>query len=543
MPTLEELGQKTKAKYPEYAGLSDLEVGQRVVKKYPEYQAVITPGDTRSGLQKVSDFMGLGNVTKTATMALQTPVAGAGITKQDEKSKNLFAQSQALIKQAKLEKDPAKKKALLDQSRQLDQGIDIAGQRAVELGNIVKEGGQITDREMGMSNGEFALRRGGATALEVGSYMLPGAVGGPTASIRNRIVQGGAKGAVSGGLQGASNASTDSESILDALARTGTGAAVGAVTGAVLQGVLETPQAAKEWWNRTAKNLGPKAKEVYASTLKENIADKKFYKQAGGVDKVIDEASALKLPNTKNGMTKYLEEYGPEFERTVTQEINKTSNKNKVIDLDNVVARAKAILKKEYGADQTILDSADNWIKTNSKIYSGKTSLNGSNNLRKGLDKTVGGQLTQEINQGATAAKKAIATILRNDFKTLVPELKPAIRKYQLVAGLTNAMKKEPITGLAEVGTSATAAALGSMYGGPAAILSALGGLGLGTAIRSPGLKRAATTGIMNEARRAAPTVVRSAINASPVINPAIAAMQRALDNTRKAKTNKEKLP
>lgn len=35
MPTILELGQKTKAKYPEYADMSDLEVGQKVKSKYP----------------------------------------------------------------------------------------------------------------------------------------------------------------------------------------------------------------------------------------------------------------------------------------------------------------------------------------------------------------------------------------------------------------------------------------------------------------------------------------------------------------------------
>lgn len=541
MPTIEELGKKTKAKYPEYSNMSDEEVGKRVVAKYPEYQSVITPSDKRSGAQKVADFVGLGTTLKNINTVVGTPIVASRTNEFSKTSGDAFKQSQELIKQAKSEKDPAKKKFLLDQSRSVMQAVDTEGfnQRLQKD----QETMGITESDMGRSNLEFSARRGAGQTAELASYVAPGAVGGPTASIGNRVLQAGAKGAIAGGLQGTASASSESENILDALARTGTGAVVGAGTGAVLQGVLETPQMAKEWWNSVSKKIGPGAKDLYASTLKENISDKKFYKQAGGVDKVIDEASAMKLPNTKNGMTQYLDEYGPEFEKTVVREINKTANSGKTIDLDSAVSRAKVIIKKEYGADQSILDSADNWFKTNQKIYSGKTSLNGSNNLRKGLDRTVGGQLTQEINQGATAAKKAMATILRNDFKTLVPELKPAIRKYQIVSGLANAMKKEPITGLAEMASAGTGAAIGSIYGGPASILTALGGLGLSTAVRSPGLKRTITSGIMNEARRVAPTVIRSAINASPVVNPAVSALQRALDNTRKAKTNKEKLP
>ena len=37
MPTVIDLGQKVKTKYPEYADMSDLEVGKKVKAKYPEY--------------------------------------------------------------------------------------------------------------------------------------------------------------------------------------------------------------------------------------------------------------------------------------------------------------------------------------------------------------------------------------------------------------------------------------------------------------------------------------------------------------------------
>ena len=43
--TLEQLGAQTKAKYPTYAGLSDVEVGQKVLDKYPVYKSQITQAD------------------------------------------------------------------------------------------------------------------------------------------------------------------------------------------------------------------------------------------------------------------------------------------------------------------------------------------------------------------------------------------------------------------------------------------------------------------------------------------------------------------
>lgn len=39
MPTVAELGQKVKAKYPAYAGMSDIEIGRKVKAKYPEYSS------------------------------------------------------------------------------------------------------------------------------------------------------------------------------------------------------------------------------------------------------------------------------------------------------------------------------------------------------------------------------------------------------------------------------------------------------------------------------------------------------------------------
>ena len=39
--TIEELGQLTKTKYPQYNGRSDKEVGEAVLKKYPVYQSRI----------------------------------------------------------------------------------------------------------------------------------------------------------------------------------------------------------------------------------------------------------------------------------------------------------------------------------------------------------------------------------------------------------------------------------------------------------------------------------------------------------------------
>lgn len=68
MPSLEELGRKVKAKYPEYADIPDLELGRKVKLRYPEY-------DQFNGSE--ADQPKQGGLLKTAVNAL--PVAGATV--------------------------------------------------------------------------------------------------------------------------------------------------------------------------------------------------------------------------------------------------------------------------------------------------------------------------------------------------------------------------------------------------------------------------------------------------------------------------------
>lgn len=56
--TIEELGQKVKAKYPEYAQMDDADIGKRVATKYPEYQAQIDVDKPQGVLGAVSSALG-----------------------------------------------------------------------------------------------------------------------------------------------------------------------------------------------------------------------------------------------------------------------------------------------------------------------------------------------------------------------------------------------------------------------------------------------------------------------------------------------------
>jgi hypothetical protein len=62
--TIEELGQKTKSKYPQYAQIPDAELGQKVLTKYPVYQSQITTDNQLKKPTGVLNFL-MGGALKT----------------------------------------------------------------------------------------------------------------------------------------------------------------------------------------------------------------------------------------------------------------------------------------------------------------------------------------------------------------------------------------------------------------------------------------------------------------------------------------------
>src|SRR3990167_9125157 len=83
--TIEEFGQTIKQKYPQYSGLSDLQVGQKMLAKHPQYQSKIT--------EQVRDTDILEKVTKVVTTifpgktfgeAIGTAIAKKKATKEEK---------------------------------------------------------------------------------------------------------------------------------------------------------------------------------------------------------------------------------------------------------------------------------------------------------------------------------------------------------------------------------------------------------------------------------------------------------------------------
>lgn len=537
--TIEELGQKTKQKYPQYQNMSDAEVGQKVVAKYPQYQAQITPVSgsekVRSGIQSVFDFLGLGSLPKNATTAVQSMLLNKGVGESNERLDELIAANRDLIARARREQDPARKQLLLDQSRKMSEQIGTIGEQARGFADEVQQTSQITENDMGRSNAEFALRRGAEQSAQLGSYVLPGAAPSGAATAAGRIGQAAVRGGIAGGLQGTAEAAREAETSYEAIEDVLAGVGQGAVAGAVIQGAFETPAAIKNAIREAGDKVTPTLRKMYAGTLKENIADKKFFKQFGGVDKVVDEAIEMRLPNTRSGMQKAFEEYQDEFGNIVKKELAKPENANKTVNMTQARKAAEEQVKKQFESDATLKKSALKWLKENQNTYKGKTDLTKANELRIGLDKTVGGKIAQDINQGPAAAKKALASAIRSQFKEQVPALSPFSRKYQLMSGLASAMKKEPAFGLAEitstVGGSAALNAPGALLG----YLTAKAG-------RSPGLRRAVASAATNlVSGSSAQGATSKAVELG--VNPLFAAMDRYKQRENEAKQSNRRLP
>lgn len=75
--TLEQFGQKIKAKYPQYGDMSDADLGQKMLAKYPEYNDMVTSvtPQKKGFIEKAGDFLGVSNIGKSIAQFIfnQTP--------------------------------------------------------------------------------------------------------------------------------------------------------------------------------------------------------------------------------------------------------------------------------------------------------------------------------------------------------------------------------------------------------------------------------------------------------------------------------------
>lgn len=452
------------------------------------------PEDTRTGFQKATDFAGLkstiGNIG-----ALGFFGQGGRTDQAGQASSEAFKQAQQLTQLAKKETNAKKKKQLLDQARAIMEGsaqeMDTFQQDLSKRQDVAR----ISEKEIERGPEQFAARRALGQSAELAALLMPFTKEARAAQAAlklgtagQRIAQAGKVGATVGGLQGLAGSTREADTLAEAGIRTAGGAAIGGATGAVMQGVFE---GGKWMFDKLKDSARQKAIDAYKNTLKQNVRDKKFYKQYGGEEKVVKDSVKYKVANTKNGVNNQLERYKPEYERIILEEANKLEKAGTKIDIAKLYENAQKRVKDKLGYDEALLKQANKWFEDNAQKYANQTSAKAisANRLRSNLDQKVGQILTPDA-YGQDAARKAFATELRMAFKEKAgSKAKDAIQKYHLLSGLTEAMQKEPKFGLTEAALAGASPGTG---------LINLVELLLGKAVRSPGLRRSLSQQAMN---------------------------------------------
>lgn len=487
------------------------------------------PDDERTVVQKVGDVAGLKNTVNNLGTIANFAMGGTKEKTASDYSTGNFNQAQELTKRAKLETDPVKKKVLLDQARGLMESAgNVMNAFSQDLNKRQVQSG-ITEKDLGKSNAEFALRRGVGQSAELASWLLPFAKEAKVvqATRLGRVAQAGKLGATQGSLQAFGKSVGEGDSVKDIATNTLKGGAIGGVTGIAVQGVFESPGAIKDMLSKASKTGKKQLIELYKNTLKQNIKDQKFYKQYGGLDKVAEDAIEMGVPPTKDGLRKYLVEYGKEYGKIIDKATAQAEAQGKKINIASAYNRARVNVAQRFGHDATLQKAGDAWFEQNANKYINQTSakVGSVNNLRKRLDAKVGDLIAGDINVGSDAARKAFATELRNEFKKSVnDEARAAITKYQLLSGLSEAMQKEPLVGVVESGYGLMGA-LASPHKLPGAIIGTLGGI----ALRSPGLKRKLATEFSKNTIK--PSVQKAGQSVGNILSPFTASMATKDEN------------
>lgn len=245
--------------------------------------------DKKTALEATADFVVNNPVSKTlfkGVTGVLGPVLGTAELSTDlKKAKELDElnrKSGELARMARTETNQDRKEELLAESRQLATQATAISDEISRTTDRAKDLGRVGDRELEMSNLEFATRRGVAAAGEVGAYLAPGASelkavsnAAKTARILQKMKAAGIVAAPSGALLAATRDSEkfDSDSFGEELAKRGGDAAIGAatsfLTAAAVAGAIEIGKEGLKAGGRVVKNFIPKknAGRVYSNAF------------------------------------------------------------------------------------------------------------------------------------------------------------------------------------------------------------------------------------------------------------------------------------
>lgn len=288
--TIQELGQKTKAKYPQYQKYSDEEVGKKVLAKYPVYQAQITKGislpSTTKEPEKTGFFKDLFETTigkKGLAGIAQMPgkVATApGLIKEQtglaESRTGLANMTTELIK--KWKETPE-------------------GSRKTKLEEIIKDNwrqmGVSQTMEKSLEKETLTPEKAIATTLRAGSFVGGLAMGAPTSALKAAGI-----GATLGAPMGAANALEEGKDWKEVAKNAFTTGLISAGTGAAFYGA---GQLAKKTFTAIAEK-SPTAIIKNAARIRKELTTA----QKKGIDVVKDKGKWFQLGklqgDVKNGI-------------------------------------------------------------------------------------------------------------------------------------------------------------------------------------------------------------------------------------------------
>jgi hypothetical protein len=504
--TYEELGARTKQKYPQYANVPDADLGKKIAAKYPEYEAKITKQGT---LEKIGQF-----IAPSTTNLIKDVVSSYKVNQQIPQVNQASDESLRLAKLATQETDQGKKQALLDQSRVLSgQKVDVSG----------------FSKDVDKS----ALNRGVGVTGELATYAVPQLKPlkgvGAISKIGNAAITGATIGAVSGGTQVAESPEERIKNLLS-------GATVGGLAGGTIQAGVEGLSAGSKYIKKGIDSLQKKGLEMYATTFKDNKTAQKLVDSLGGPEKAAKQFIDYKIPKTKGGVTKQISKLNSQYDSEVTKKL-KTIGNTRTQDLDNVLDGLIEDAKKTYFPQGVETPKSlreykayANYLESFRGKFNGKKgNLNNLNVLRKNLDKTYQGVSPTNVVDGEKLANDMLANKIRDIVQTKAPITKEFFKKYSLLKKAEQIFYKEPKIGFNELlgGLVLTAA------GGPALV----GGIAA-RAFKSPGIYRAIGTkvaGSQNVENKLLSTIAPKVAKITPMVSSkalsAIEALRRYTAN------------
>jgi hypothetical protein len=504
------------------------EVANRKARQTAPTQAA-PAAPQQSTSQQVADFLGVGTtknnidtVTSFADQRRRTAEASFDST-------HAFQTSKALIEAAKQEPDKTKKRALLDQSKAIMEQSDTNMQGFQEDLTQRQFDSGITEKDMTRGNLDFALRRGLGQSGELASWLLPAKVAPIAAGAKGRIITSGARGFVGGtgqGVAGAAQADSVGEAAQDIVKGGMVGAGLGIGVQVGLEGMkklLVAPtKGAINWLSeKSGKQLDTDVLNDWKITTTDDLRRNKFSDK-----ELIENLNQLNRGN-KEGLYDQVEKKVAGSVGELTELLPEQKYNPKQI-LSSVLEKLKSEQKANTLWRKMDIDDAvpDDFVNVSAEDLFNWKKLVGKKGF--GANGTVSPSDTAQFNAALNAEIKKVLIDSAGDQSKQVEQ---AFRKLQLWMITQDAAEKFANSVGAPTSDITQRASWLSFI---PQTLGAAGSKGL-RAMRTNPMVNRVSSGVgstVNVANRVGDSALQ---NSSMVVPPSIAAMQRALDEQRRA--------